>query len=328
MAVTLTSQYWTPLWQGTKTFLHDYSNFVFGVEQSDVFSKSLQRAVKGVKDPNTKKYIEGTGKGYNDLYGSIKGAWKESKKVVENKSLWSVIKESFSSMGKEFSAAKRLAKISGKSGKMFGESRKFLSSTMKILGKRMPLIGNALMVAFAIPNICKAFTHGGVGTGVKETGKEAVKLGGFAAGAAIGSAICPFVGTLIGGLIGGIAGGMITEKIVGKSFTEKEDEAKAKAAEAQAQIAGQGQVQESGADGQSQQTGQGAQPTQQTLSPEQRVAILQRVLAKYNQGGMNAGAPNMTTSTNPFANGFNPYSDSDYYGEDVMAMNTFGRKKI
>ena len=111
------------------------------------------------------------------------------------------------------------------------------SSFFKAVGKRMPLIGTMLAVGFSVPNIFRAFTdkEGGLWSGVKETGKEVVKIGamtgGFAAGAAIGTAICPGAGTLvggavgfIGGLIGSWLGGKAADGVVGKSFTEKKEE--------------------------------------------------------------------------------------------------------
>lgn len=207
----------------TKKVARDYSNFVFGTTQSDVFANRLQTLVRGTKDATTGKYVGGAG--LNGLKGNIADAWKTSLKAVEGKSFWQVTKESFSSMGGEFKAAQRLAKNKG-IGKFFGASK-------KILGKRMPFIGVALTAIFELPNIFKAFTDkqngGGIATGVAETGKAAIKLGAFAAGSAIGQALIPI--PLVGALIGGMVAGIIADKIVGKSFTEKAEAKMAKAAE-------------------------------------------------------------------------------------------------
>lgn len=313
MAVTFNAKYWTPLWNGSKTFFHDYANFVLGVEQSDVFSTALQKSVRGIKDPVTKKYVGG--KGYTDFWGSTKSAFAESKEAVKNKSLRTVIRDSFHDIPSEYRAIKGELGVAGKSFKC-------LRSVGKMLGKRMPLIGNVLMVAMAVPNITKAFTHGGVGTGVLETGKEAAKLGGFAAGAAVGQALIPI--PFVGGLIGGIVGGWIADKIVGKSYTEKEEDAKAKAAEAAPSQAQSPQL----ADNSGQ--AQGGQAPQEGLSPEQRAAILQRVIANYNStGGMsqNMNGYNMGRYGQN-AGASNPFSQQDYMSEDLMSLNTFGRKPV
>ena len=321
MAVTFNAKYWTPLWNGSKTFFHDYANFVLGVEQSDVFSTALQKSVRGIKDPVTKKYVGG--KGYTDFWGSTKSAFAESKEAVKNKSLGTVIRDSFHNLPGEYRAIKGELGVAGKSFKC-------LRSVGKMLGKRMPLIGNVLMVAMAVPNITKAFTHGGVGTGVLETGKEAAKLGGFAAGAAVGQALIPI--PFVGGLIGGIVGGWIADKVVGKSYTEKEEDAQAKAAET-AQGSAQASPQLADNSGQA----QGGQPAQEGLSPEQRAAILQNVIAKYNSTGglsQNMNGYNMGSygqnlgASNPYGAGSNPFSQQDYMSEDLMSLNTFGRKQV
>jgi len=212
MSVSFRTQYLSPLVKTTKNFAHNYANFVLGVEQSEVFSDELQKAVRGVKDPLTKKYIGGNG--LNNFRSNLKNAWNTSAKAVEGKSFWKTIKESFKTMPEEFKGLGQEAKFAAKS-----------KGALKILGKRMPLIGNLIFAAMEIPNIFKAFKDGGFVTGLTETVKSTAKFGGFAAGAAIGQAIIPipFVGAMIGGMIGG----WIADKVVGKSFTDKQEEAKA-----------------------------------------------------------------------------------------------------
>ena len=208
------TQYLGPLWQGTKKAANHYANFVLGVEQSEAFSAALQKSVRGTKDLTTKKYVGGDG--FNNFGTNFKNAWKSSKVVVENKSLWSVIKESFGKIPEEF--AQKVAP----EAKILGRTKGVLG----ILGKRMPLIGNLIYMATEIPNVWNAFTNpkGGVGTGLAEAGKVALKMGVFAAGAAIGQALIPI--PFVGGIIGGIVGGWIADKCFGKSFTEQQEEAK------------------------------------------------------------------------------------------------------
>jgi hypothetical protein len=193
-------------WKCTKNLTHNYANFVIGVEQNTAFSEALQKLVRGTKNLETKKF-EG-GKGFKNFGGNLKSAWVESKKAVEGKSVWKVIKESFSNIGPEFKALEKGSKLGG---------------VGKILGKRIPLISNLLMVCFAVPGIIKAFTDkkdgGGLFAGLGEIGKTAANIGGFAAGAAIGSVFGP-----VGMILGGFAGSWIADKIVGKSFAAKKEE--------------------------------------------------------------------------------------------------------
>lgn len=227
-AIAKESTYIKPLFQGIKNSLRTYANFVFGVEQSDVFSKSLRESVvgvknpkyvKGVKNPEIPKYVEG--KHFTNFQESVSKAWEKSKKVITNadgtpKKFGTVIKDSFKSMKGEFKAATRLAKATGKTSKFFG-------ATMKILGKRLPLIGNVIMLAMEVPNIVKAFTDkkngGGIGTGLTEVARTGVKLAAFAAGSALGLVFGP-----LGAIAGGIAAGWAADKLMGPSFTQKAEE--------------------------------------------------------------------------------------------------------
>lgn len=76
--------------------------------------------------------------------------------------------------------------------------------------------------------VVPAFKEGGFGSGMKQIGKSAAKVGvsalgwvagdavGKGLGAAIGTAICPGIGTAIGGFLGGFLGGMVGSAIAGK----------------------------------------------------------------------------------------------------------------
>lgn len=228
-SITSDSKYLSPLYQGTKGAMRHYINFVFGVEQSEKFSEELHNAIRGTKD-STGKYVNG--KGFNGFWGSVGDAWEKSKDVtqevvngeIKNKSLWKVITESFKKVPGEFKEATSAAKVLSETSK-WAATKSILGDTGKILFKRMPLIGNILCVAQEIPNIYRAFTspQGGLGTGVKEIVRTGLKLAGFAAGTAIGGLLGP-----VGAIGGGILGGIITDKLVGKSFSDKLDEAKEK----------------------------------------------------------------------------------------------------
>lgn len=197
----IVANYLSPLWKGTKSFGKTYVNFVFGT-QNEAFASELTKLVK--KD------------GYNNLGKNIKDVYNATKPAAGT-SFWKNTWSSIKTIPGEFSVAGKAAK--GFWGK--------LASPLKVLGKKMPLIGNIIMVAMELPNIFKAFKNGGVGAGIKEIGKAGAKLGGFAAGAAIGQALIPI--PFVGAMIGGLVGGWIAEKIVGKSFTEKQKEAEEKA---------------------------------------------------------------------------------------------------
>lgn len=193
---------------------------------------------------NYKTAIRAKGAGnytMNEAWDMAKTSWQKTKKAIPQDSTfvgrtWDMLKPSG-----------WIDDIKGFRAQNVGRC----SSFFKAVGKRMPLIGTMLAVGFSVPNIYRAFAdkEGGVWTGIKETGKEVVKIGamtgGFAAGAAIGTAICPGAGTLIGGAVGFI-GGLIgswlgnkaAEGIVGKSFTEKKEEKAQQNAQAMVQCGG------------------------------------------------------------------------------------------
>lgn len=108
----------------------------------------------------------------------------------------------------------RSAKLSGKNSFVGGAK-----GVLKGLAKKMPMINSLLMIGFEIPNIWKASTEEGVGTGLKETGKAAVRLTGGASGAVLGT----FLGGPIGGLLGFMAGEWLTGKVIGDSYSEKKE---------------------------------------------------------------------------------------------------------
>lgn len=203
------TSYVDPMIGYARTGWNHYKNFVFGVGQSDVFTEELRKSIRGTKSPETGKFVEG--KGFVDLKGTFKNAWKKSVESVQGKSFWKGIGESLYSLPKELADGFKAAK----SWKKFG-------AVTKALGKRLPFITNVIAIASAIPNIFNAFNQGGFGDGVEEIGKEAVKFAGYAVGGAVATV---FVGPIIGCLGGGAIGSKIAEKLIGKSFTDKQKEA-------------------------------------------------------------------------------------------------------
>lgn len=121
------------------------------------------------------------------------------------------------------------AKAAGKNSILGG-----LKGLGKGLGKNMPFIAALPTVLMELPNIFTTIKEQGFGEGVKEIAKTGTRLAGGALGATIGSAICPVIGTAIGWM----AGEWLTSKVVGKSYTQKKEEAQA-IAQAQAEQAAQ-----------------------------------------------------------------------------------------
>lgn len=299
MGIGLGSNYISPVWQGTKNFSRSYLHFVLGVEQSDKFSTELQDIVRGKKDPTTKKRVGG--QGLKEFRKSVKEAWGKSKTVVEGKPFWGTIGKSFKKMPNEFKAAGRLARMTGKKSK-------FIGASLKILGKRMPFIMNIVMLGTEVPNIYRAFSQGGVGTGFKEVGKTAVKFGAFAAGAAIGQAIIPI--PFVGALIGGAVAGWLADKVVGKSFTEKKEEAEAAAAATQQN---QEMLQKSPETTHN-------QNQEQTQNQEQNFAGNTNPF-EYNPMMNNSVNNNMNYNMDYSGMYNNPFYKQNYMDQDFMAMN-------
>ncbi len=125
----------------------------------------------------------------------------------------SVLKEFFKEVGEAGSKQKNLAKYGAKA--------------LKIAGKSLPLIGVLSVLVFDVPNVIKSFNNYGAGEGIKETGRTAFNLAGFAAGTALGATIgsgLPIIGTIIGGIVGGIAGGFAGKLIFGKAKVDTQSE--------------------------------------------------------------------------------------------------------
>lgn len=240
------------LWDTTKKVANTYMNFSFGCGQDSRFIDSI--------------LARGEYKGKPKL--SIQDAYTRS---GLGKSWWGPFKEEFtrSKISDDWADC---AKGAGKT-----------KQTLRFLGKKMPFIGNAIFLLTEAPNIFRAFTDtehgGGIGTGIKETVKFGAKAAAFAVGAVIGNMAIPFVG----GLIGGMVAGWLADKVLGKSFTDKKEEAEAEKAKLAQQV---------------------QQPQQQTSQSVGAGGIPQQFGNPYGQSGMNS----------------NSVFQADWKDKDLMAM--------
>lgn len=246
-------------WDTAKKVGNTYMNFTFGCGQDSKFVESIFKEKKGVKEAwHDAKLGE-------SWFQSFKDAFTPSKMSEE----WKLYREGAEGV-----------KAAGK-----------LKSAGKFFMKRMPFIGNAVALCFEGPNVYRAFTDkehgGGLGTGLVETAKAAVKFTAFAAGAAIGGMV-PVPGlNILTSMAGGMLAGWVADKILGKSFTDKKEEAEAEKAQ------------------QAQQTQQAQQPQQTGLSTGAQGAggMPQQFMNPYGQGGNS-----------------NSIFQSDWKDKDLMAM--------
>lgn len=248
-------------WETAKKVGNTYLNFSFGCGQDQKFVESI------------------FGRGETKVKMGVKDAWAHAKL---GESWWQSFKDAFtpSKMGEEWNLYKTGTDTVKAAGKVRSAGRFFL--------KRMPFIGNAIGLAFAVPNVYRAFTDkengGGIGAGLKETAKEGIKFTAFAAGAALG-ALVPGIGFLTA-LAGGYVAGLVADKILGKSFTDKKEEVEAE----KAKLAQQNQ--------------QPQQPTGQLAGAQGASGIPQQFMNPYGQGGMNS----------------NSIFQADWKDKDIMAM--------
>ncbi len=120
----------------------------------------------------------------------------------------------FKELGKELADAG-----AGKEG-----IKKLAAQAGKGFGKAMPFIGAIITVAQEIPNVFKSFADYGIGEGLKQTGRAALNMAGFAAGAAVGSIALPVVGSIVGGIAGNWLGNAAGDFIFGKSKVDIQSE--------------------------------------------------------------------------------------------------------
>lgn len=264
-----------------------YLHSTFGTG-ADEFMSSMNSSIFG-KCPPKKHWYSNPYKGsdWSNLGTKFKDAFKAVETHEETirkasggsylKSFWEQIRTIPKVFKDEWKAGGAAAKAANKSvtmGKLGGLNKAFM--------KRMPLIGGLIAVGFQIPNLITAFTHkdGGVGTGLLETGKAAAKIGMDTAGFMVGQALIPI--PFVGGLIGSMVASAIGEKILGKSFSEKQ-------AEKNGETTAPGFIpyvaQNTGGNGQ-QVPMQGWTPPQPTMTDEQLIQMAQYM---NRGGGLNYG---------------------------------------
>lgn len=270
---------------------------IFG-KGADVFVKSAgqaaRQAVKGNKSWATSLF-EGVKGGGKALEASIAknaltkgGFFKQA--LTSLKSLPSTI----TTMTK---AGSRAARIAGKSQVLGG-----VKGFFKGVGKKMPLIGNLMLIAFELPNVFKATKEEGIGQGVAEVAKAGGRLAGGALGSAIGSAICPGIGSLVGW----VAGEWLASKVVGKSYTEQQEELAQKQEEAIAMVQQMGidpaQMQQQGVP--VQQGGQIQDPNQVAMNPQYSPLVTNPFVPYQNPYDMMNGGYYNKGFANPYADDF------------------------
>ncbi|MDD3237783.1 MAG: hypothetical protein PHV37_06765 [Candidatus Gastranaerophilales bacterium] len=235
------------LWKAAKTTDGStIKNFINTTSKEvDSFEKILSHTdevFKGV-DKSVIKTIKKGGKTNNAYFQKISEFFNKT----IGKSGDDVAKIAKETFGISDDVAKIVAKNSDDVAKMAAEATgKSAKGLFKSLKGKGGTLGIALTAAFELPDIVKAFKNG---DGVKQIGRSALSVGGFAAGAAAGAAIgsvIPIAGTAVGGIIGGLCGlvgGMlggsasekIGNKIFGKSIQDQKEEAQAAQQEALAQ---------------------------------------------------------------------------------------------
>ncbi len=275
-------------------YAHNYMMFTFGDWTTD-FARLMAN-----KEDGALRTLKGS-----NLFDKSKYAWGECKTAYSLSQETSMMNNGINatdswgkyatgmmkSWGAEIAESAKIAKTAGKTS-IFGGAKGFFKGA----AKRMPLIGTLFMLGMAIPNIWNAFTSpkGGIGTGLLETGKTGLKLGAYAGGAALGATIgtllFPGVGTLVGGIIGFVASagfGMAAEgaitKVVGESFTEKQEAEKEKLTQA---------------------------TPQQDLNPaaQAQTATTQNAIAPASNNNL------------AYNNSSNPFASQNYMDRDIMAM--------
>ncbi len=171
-----------------------YFNFILGTGSEDVGKMLKHRII------NRKAHGESYGKAIYD--GTKRGIKFSHAKQLKAGGFWKNLGKSFCSLPKEIKKGK------GFFGKIKGG--------IKGVGKTMPALFAFLTIAGEIPNAYKATKEQGIGQGLKEIGKTAVRLTTGALFGAIGSAILPIGGSIVGWMVGDWLG----SKIVGRSYTE------------------------------------------------------------------------------------------------------------
>lgn len=247
----------------TRRIFNSIPELILSTTSADTFVRSTREgfisAIKNGK-PIRKSLWQAVKEGGGKVAVEIANATRKDGSIWTR--MWKSLKSTPSVIKASAKEGAELAKAAGKSS-IWGGTKGFV----KGIGKKMPLIGNIIMVATELPNIFKATKEQGIGQGLKEVVKTTSRLTGASIGAAIGSMVCPGIGSLIGWCVGD----WLTSKVVGKSYTEKQDEIVQKQQEALETI------QQMGIDPQAlvaQQQGAIQTPVQIPVQPQQQTVPL------------------------------------------------------
>ncbi len=268
-----------PSWNTTKRVLKTVPDIIFDDGAHTLVRGSVDSFKSSMKSSGAIKSSVGTAlkDGVKSLVHSVEH------NTATKGSIWSRMLASLKSTPSVIKASAKegadIAKAAGKSSLWGGTKGVF-----KGIGKKMPLIGNLILIATELPNVIKATKEQGIGQGVAEIAKSGSRLVGGSIGAAVGSLIFPGVGSLVGWMVGD----WITSKIVGKSYTEKQDEI--------------------------------AQKQQEALETVQQMGIDPQTLVAQQQGMANPIQTPQQPQTVPFAaNPFVPYKTP----EDLLNGNLY-----
>lgn len=255
--------------------------------QDDKFLRIAEETLK-----NSKKV-----QGWSNIHKQIGNAFIKAEKATQNESLWNSIKKLVTELPKDMKTGWAAKGFWGKLGGIGGQ-----------LLRRLPL----LFVAMEIPNIYSAFKDEGLVGGLTETLKSGTRFAASMAGFTIGQALIPI--PLVGGLIGCIATDWVTSKILGKSHTEKKQEAEEALAQADT-------------------SAQQAQQLQQYLAQQQMQNPYNNMFASnpYTPGNFNIPQATMTPqqvmAIGQMLQGGYGLPNGNYMAQDFMAM-TSGMNRL
>ena len=189
---------------GIGSILGTYGDFVLGTGQSTV-TEAITNSVKNRK-ASGHSYVKAFRTGITD------GFKQSHANINTSGGFFKSLKTGLSAIPDGWKAGKGFGKITG---------------AVKGCGKAMPVLFAGLLVLGEIPNVYKAVRDKGVVQGLKEVGKTAVRLtAGAACGTILGAVLAPIPGgSLVGGMGGWMLGDWLASKIVGKSYSEKVEEA-------------------------------------------------------------------------------------------------------
>lgn len=208
-------------WKYIKRAGKMYPDFVLGTG-NEAFCEAMRSTVKNRK-LNGQKYLESVWSGIkNGAHAAEQhNAMLKTKHGGFWKSTWEALKTTPKKIMQGWKAGGRKADRAGKTG--FSKGWTQFKGALSGLAKRMPLIFTLMVILPEIPNIFSAFKDEGLGGGVGETCKTALRVGAGTAMGAITQALIPV--PFVGFMAGYMAGDWLMSKFTGKSHSEKKAEA-------------------------------------------------------------------------------------------------------